>query len=73
MKLNEVLTGVELTARHVQDVELSGICYDTRDMIPGCLFVALPGYKTDGHKFIQTALDRGAAAVLCRRGRAPGW
>ena len=67
MKLNEVLTGVELTARHVQDVELSGICYDTRDMIPGCLFVALPGYKTDGHKFIQTALDRGAAAVLCRR------
>ena len=67
MKLNEVLAGVPLTARKIQDVEITGICYDTRTMIPGCLFVALPGYKTDGHKFIQTALDKGAAAVLCRR------
>ena len=67
MKLDQVLAGVALTARQVQDVELSGICYDTRDMIPGCLFVALPGYKTDGHRFIREALDKGAAAVLCRR------
>ena len=67
MKLNEVLAGVKLTARHIQDVEISGICYDTRDMISGCLFVALPGYKTDGHKYIQQALDQGAAAILCRR------
>ncbi|MCI7474286.1 MAG: UDP-N-acetylmuramoyl-L-alanyl-D-glutamate--2,6-diaminopimelate ligase [Clostridiales bacterium] len=67
MKLNEVLAGVKFTARHVQDVEISGICYDTRDMISGCLFVALPGYKTDGHKYIQQALDQGAAAILCRR------
>ena len=67
MKLNQVLAGVPLTARQVQDVEISGICYDTRDMTPGCLFVALPGYKTDGHRYIQQALDQGAAAVLCRR------
>ena len=67
MKLNEVLAGVTVTARQVQDMEISGICYDTRTMIPGCLFVALPGYKTDGHRYIQTALAQGAAAVLCRR------
>ena len=67
MKLNQVLAGVPLTARQVQDMEISGICYDTRDMTPGCLFVALPGYKTDGHRYIQQALDQGAAAVLCRR------
>ena len=66
MKLNEVLAGVKLTARHIQDVEISGICYDTRDMISGCLFVALPGYKTDGHKYIAQALEQGAAAVLCQ-------
>ena len=29
MKLNELLDGVALTARHVQDVECSGICCDT--------------------------------------------
>ena len=67
MKLNRLLDGVTLTARQVQDVEITGICYDTREMNAGCLFAALPGYKTDGHKFIQEALDKGAAAVLCRR------
>ena len=67
MKLNDVLSGVTITSGDIQDVEITGVCYDTRTMIPGCLFVALPGYKTDGHKFIQTALERGAAAVLCRR------
>ena len=67
MKLNDVLAGVPLTSGNIQDVEITGVCYDTRTMSPGCLFVALPGYKTDGHKFIQTALERGAAAVLCRR------
>ena len=67
MKLNDVLSGVAITSGDIQDVEITGVCYDTRTMIPGCLFVALPGYKTDGHKFIQTALERGAAAVLCRR------
>ena len=67
MKLNELLDGVALAARHVQDVECSGICCDTRDMTPGCLFVALPGYKTDGHRYIRQALEGGAAAVLCQR------
>ncbi|WP_297209988.1 UDP-N-acetylmuramoyl-L-alanyl-D-glutamate--2,6-diaminopimelate ligase [uncultured Flavonifractor sp.] len=67
MKLNQVLSGVSLTARQAQDVEITGICYDTRAMIPGCLFVALPGYKTDGHRYIDQALERGAVAVLCRR------
>ena len=43
MKLNEVLAGVKLTARHIQDVEISGICYDTRDMISAYLLVGLPG------------------------------
>lgn len=59
MKLNDVLAGVTITSGDIQDVEITGVCYDTRAMIPGCLFVALPGYKTDGHKFIQTALERG--------------
>ena len=67
MKLNELLDGVALAARHVQDVECSGICCDTREMTPGCLFVALPGYKTDGHRYIRQALERGGAAVLCQR------
>ena len=66
MRLNQLLAGVALTERRAGDVECSGICYDTRTMVPGCLFVALPGYKTDGHKYIAQALEQGAAAVLCQ-------
>ena len=65
MRLNQLLAGVALTERRAGDVECSGICYDTRTMEPGCLFVALPGYKTDGHKYIAQALEQGAAAMLC--------
>ena len=67
MRLNQLLAGVALTERRAGDVECSGICYDTRTMEPGCLFVALPGYKTDGHRYIAQALEQGAAAVLCQR------
>ena len=70
MQLENLLDGVELRDRVVRDVEITGICYDTREMIPGCLFAALPGYKTDGQYYIEEALERGAAAVLCRRAPA---
>ena len=67
MQLEKLLEGVALTARMAPDMEISGIYYDTRQMEPGCLFVSLTGYKTDGHRFIREALEKGAAAVLCQR------
>ena len=48
------------------DVEFLGACNDTRIIKEGQLFLALQGAR-DGHDFIQTAMDRGAAAVLCSR------
>ncbi len=71
MQLENLLDGVKYTGTADLEMEISGICYDTRTMVPGCLFVALPGYKTDGHRYIAQALERGAAAVLCERAR-PG-
>ncbi|MCM2323922.1 MAG: UDP-N-acetylmuramoyl-tripeptide--D-alanyl-D-alanine ligase [Oligoflexia bacterium] len=41
---------------------------DSRKVQPGCLFVAIPGEKFDGHTFIQTAISAGARAVVCKRG-----
>jgi len=67
MQLKRLLDGVTYQGSAGQEVEISGICYDTRDMRPGCLFVALRGYKTDGHRYIRRALEQGAAAVLCER------
>ncbi len=44
--------------------EITDIIYDSREAKPGSLFVAVPGFKVDGHKFITDALKRGASAVL---------
>ncbi len=68
MILRDLLAGVPLTGGSLTlNMEISSISYDTRTLEPGALFVALSGDKTDGHLYIQHALDRGAAAVLCER------
>ncbi len=68
MILRDLLAGVPLMGENTGlDMEISSISYDTRTLEPGALFVALSGDKTDGHLYIQTALEKGAAAVLCER------
>jgi UDP-N-acetylmuramoyl-L-alanyl-D-glutamate--2,6-diaminopimelate ligase len=49
------------------DREVSGITYDSRRVAPGMLFVAIPGQQTDGHQFINNAIERGASAVICEQ------
>ena len=64
MKLWQLLAGVPLTGEpYSQEMEITSISYDTRTLLPGALFVALPGAKTDGSLYIDEALDKGAAAV----------
>ena len=46
-----------------------GVSIDTRSLEPGDLFVPLPGSQTDGHRFLDEAFRRGAAAALCARAR----
>ena len=48
------------------DVEFFGASNDTRVLQPGQLFVVLEAAR-DGHDFIPAAMEKGAAAVLCRR------
>ncbi|MEL6536024.1 MAG: UDP-N-acetylmuramoyl-L-alanyl-D-glutamate--2,6-diaminopimelate ligase, partial [Bacteroidota bacterium] len=48
-------TGVEVTAIH----------FDSRRVVPGCLFVAVRGTQVDGHAYIPKALEAGASAIVC--------
>ena len=66
MRLRQLLAGVApLGASLDSKMEISGICYDSRTLQPGELFVALPGSRTDGHRFIWEAVERGASCVVC--------
>jgi UDP-N-acetylmuramoyl-L-alanyl-D-glutamate--2,6-diaminopimelate ligase len=46
------------------DVEITGITNDSRKVRPGYLYVAIKGYKTDGHNFIKKSLECGAQAIV---------
>lgn len=58
------LSELGLHARGDQNVQITGLSVDSRDVKPGHLFAALPGVKVHGAEFIQYALRMGAAAVL---------
>jgi len=49
------------------DCEITGICTDSREVGEGFLFVALEGERTDGHKYINSALASGAAFALAEK------
>ncbi len=68
MKLSALLAGIELLEQNLKDnPEIAGLCYSSKEAGPHMLFVAIPGYHTDGHRFIKEAMERGAVAVLCER------
>ncbi|SHF24844.1 UDP-N-acetylmuramoylalanyl-D-glutamate--2,6-diaminopimelate ligase [Desulfofundulus australicus DSM 11792] len=50
-----------------QQVEIKGISSDSRQVEPGFLFVAVKGFTTDGHLYVEQALARGAAAVVVQK------
>jgi UDP-N-acetylmuramoyl-L-alanyl-D-glutamate--2,6-diaminopimelate ligase len=50
-----------------QGVTAASLCADSRAVAPGDVFVAHPGARADGRRFIADAVARGAAAVLWER------
>lgn len=68
MKLKELLNGIDVVELHADaEMEIGGICYDSRLAAPGQLFVAVVGFSSDGHKYIPMAIGKGASAVLCEK------
>src|SRR6266852_2524909 len=68
MLLEEIVPHLRaLSVEGTLDQEIAGIAYESRRVTPGMIFVAVPGQNTDGHEYIRTALDRGAAAIICER------
>jgi UDP-N-acetylmuramoyl-tripeptide--D-alanyl-D-alanine ligase len=50
------------------DVVVTSLVVDSRAAAAGALFVALPGDRVDGHRFVGSALEQGAGGALVRQG-----
>jgi len=46
-------------------IDITGVCYDSRVIRSGELFIAVRGYETDGHKYIDDAVKKGAVCIIC--------
>ena len=67
-RLRELAAAIQpLKVEGSLDREVTGLAYDSRRVMPGMVFVALRGEHTDGHDYIESAIDRGAVAVICER------
>lgn len=65
MTLQEIARVLKTTVpENVQQLAVTGVCFDTREIQPGDLFIPLAGAR-DGHDFIDAAAQGGAVASLC--------
>jgi UDP-N-acetylmuramoyl-L-alanyl-D-glutamate--2,6-diaminopimelate ligase len=66
MRLSELLKSIDepLMFQGDMDLEISGLYYDSRAVVPGGMFFALKGAVSDGHRFVSQARSSGAAAFV---------
>lgn len=73
MKLGELLEGVDCLERGAGlRLEITSLAYDSRRAQPGTLFFAISGEKADGHQYISSAIENGAAVVVSERSAVEG-
>ena len=69
MKLEKILQGLtELKLRGNLNTEISGLESNSKNVKPGFLFIAIKGFSVDGHKYIESAIENGATAVMVQEG-----
>ena len=69
MILKEILVGLEgLKVKGNLDIDINYLDKDSRNMKENSLFIAVKGFESDGHEFINTAIENGAKAVIVEEG-----
>lgn len=67
MKLIDILKGVKCEIKGDPNIDISGVCYDSRKAKKKYLFIAIKGFKTDGIFYVEEAIKNGAVAVVADR------
>ena len=69
MKLRNILNGITgIKAKGNVDIEINHITIDSRNTEKNTLFIAIKGFETDGHEYIQNAIEKGATAIMIEEG-----
>jgi UDP-N-acetylmuramoyl-L-alanyl-D-glutamate--2,6-diaminopimelate ligase len=67
-ELKDILYKVPLTSSYGNmNTEVKGICFDSRKVKADFVFIAVKGTLSDGHDYIQKALDLGATVIVCEK------
>ena len=65
MKLTEILSGLEgLKSKGNLEIDVSNVTSDSREIKKGDMFVAIKGFDTDGHNYLQSAIANGAKVIM---------
>lgn len=66
-KMASDLASALLALLHIEGVNPQSVCVDSRQVLPGDVFLAYPGHQSDGRRFIADAIAKGASAVVWER------
>lgn len=69
MELKKLLVGIDgIKAKGNLDIDIEAIESNSKNIKNGYVFVAIKGYKEDGHKYINEAIENGAVAIVIEEG-----
>lgn len=69
MELKKLLIGLEgIKAKGNVNLDIKGIEKDSREVKDGYMFIAIKGFSTDGHQFVEKAIENGANCVMLEQG-----
>lgn len=68
LNLTDLVTKIQLINQpHIEGINVTHVTTDSREVVPGTLFVAIKGYTVDGHDYADLAVSKGAVAVVSER------
>ena len=66
--MSKFLSDLISAEENISSIKINGLTSDSRDVLPGFIFAALPGKKNNGKSFIYDAIRKGAVAVIAETG-----
>ncbi|MDE6182699.1 MAG: UDP-N-acetylmuramoyl-L-alanyl-D-glutamate--2,6-diaminopimelate ligase [Eubacteriales bacterium] len=66
MKIENLIKNLEyIKFKGNKETEITGLTIDSRKVLEGNMYVAIKGFNVDGHKYINSAIEKGAKLILC--------